>query len=362
MSRSRHSCSECLGGSKTWSASSSLSWPVKSSIGEMSRSTSATPSSRNHWKDSRWTAIRSGSWRTSRSLAKERRSRDARRANVTPLRAGARRPAPEWSASARTGRHGYRNLSARLRSPATRVHKIRRRGDAVLGRIRRPSRRVKSHWEWKPRIGRPVSGDGQGAVRRRIRPARSRPGSKTRAERARRARRVRGLGRNSGPGRRHPSPASSPCPPAAELLELDFGAGAFELGLGLLGVLLGHLLEHGLGGRLDEVLGLLQPQAGEGADLLDDLDLLGAGFGEDDIELVLLLCGRLSLGGRAGGRAGSHGDGGGGGDAELLLERLQELVELENAHVLEDVEQLVGAELCGHGDYSSSGSCSCPWS
>ena len=47
MSRSRHSCSECLGGSKTWSASSSLSWPVKSSIGEMSRRTSATPSSMN---------------------------------------------------------------------------------------------------------------------------------------------------------------------------------------------------------------------------------------------------------------------------------------------------------------------------
>ena len=37
MSRSRHSSSECFGGSKTWSASSSLSWPVKSSIGEMSR-------------------------------------------------------------------------------------------------------------------------------------------------------------------------------------------------------------------------------------------------------------------------------------------------------------------------------------
>ena len=37
MSRSRHSSSECFGGSKTWSASSSFSWPVKSSIGEMSR-------------------------------------------------------------------------------------------------------------------------------------------------------------------------------------------------------------------------------------------------------------------------------------------------------------------------------------
>ena len=84
MSRSRHSSSECFGGSKTWSASSSFSWPVKSSIGEMSRRTSATPSSRNHSNDLRWTAMRSGRARTSRSLPNEKRSRDARRANVTP--------------------------------------------------------------------------------------------------------------------------------------------------------------------------------------------------------------------------------------------------------------------------------------
>src|SRR3954465_12894670 len=50
----------------------------------MSESTSATPCSRNHSKDSRCTAIRSGSWSTSRSLEKDRRSRDAREANVTP--------------------------------------------------------------------------------------------------------------------------------------------------------------------------------------------------------------------------------------------------------------------------------------
>src|SRR5205823_1556254 len=84
MSRSRHSSSEYFGGSKMWSESSSLSWPVKSSIGEMSERTSATPCSRNHSNDSRCTAIRSGSWSTSRSLEKERRSRDAREANVTP--------------------------------------------------------------------------------------------------------------------------------------------------------------------------------------------------------------------------------------------------------------------------------------
>src|SRR5476651_2453740 len=54
----------------------------------MSDRTSATPCSRNHSKDSRWTAIRSGSWRTSCSFENERRSRDAREANVTPSRGG----------------------------------------------------------------------------------------------------------------------------------------------------------------------------------------------------------------------------------------------------------------------------------
>ena len=52
--------------------------------------------------------------------------------------------------------------------------------------------------------------------------------------------------------------------------------------------LLGDLLEDSLGSGLDEVLGLLQAEAREGADLLDDVDLLLAGGLEDDVELVLL--------------------------------------------------------------------------
>ena len=75
------------------------------------------------------------------------------------------------------------------------------------------------------------------------------------------------------------------------LLELDAGAGRLELRFGLLGVFLADLLEDRLGGGVDHVLGLLQPEAGEGADLLDHLDLLVAGGDEDDIELVLLLLG-----------------------------------------------------------------------
>src|SRR5438874_9437450 len=84
MSLSRHSSSECLGGSKTCSDSSSFRVPVKSSIGEISARTSAMPSSRNHWNESRWTAMRSGSSRTSERRENERRSRDATRGTAAP--------------------------------------------------------------------------------------------------------------------------------------------------------------------------------------------------------------------------------------------------------------------------------------
>src|SRR5581483_1054561 len=133
------------------------------------------------------------------------------------------------------------------------------------------------------------------------------------------------------------------------LLELDGGARCLELGLRLLGVFLGNLFQDGLRGAVDQVLGLLQPQAGEAPDLLDDLDLLVAGGGEDDVELVLLLGG---LGRRGAATAGDGGDrhGRGGGDAEFLFEGLQKVVELEDGHVLEDVEELGGAR---HGSQAS---------
>src|SRR5205814_1889464 len=73
------------------------------------------------------------------------------------------------------------------------------------------------------------------------------------------------------------------------LLQLDGGAGRLELRLRLLGVLLGNLFQDRLGGTVDQILGLLQAEAGERAHLLDDLDLLVAGGGQDDVELVLLL-------------------------------------------------------------------------
>src|SRR5262249_22305581 len=83
------------------------------------------------------------------------------------------------------------------------------------------------------------------------------------------------------------------------LLERDLGAAVFQLLLDLLGLLLGHVLLDRLGRPFDQFLGLLQAQAGDLADHLDDVDLLGGVEAvERDRELGLL--GRL-LGGRGAG-------------------------------------------------------------
>ena len=57
-------------------------------------------------------------------------------------------------------------------------------------------------------------------------------------------------------------------------LELDGGTSLFQLSLGLLGIFLLGLLEDGLRSAVDESLGLGQAEGGDGADSLDDLDLL----------------------------------------------------------------------------------------
>ena len=90
-----------------------------------------------------------------------------------------------------------------------------------------------------------------------------------------------------GPG---PPVASRGCACEA-LLDLDARAGLLELGLELVGLVLVDALLDGLGGLVDERLGLLEAEAGRRADDLDDLDLLVAGAGEDDVERGLLLGG-----------------------------------------------------------------------
>src|SRR3954463_652755 len=93
------------------------------------------------------------------------------------------------------------------------------------------------------------------------------------------------------------------------LLDGDGGAGALESGLGLLGSVLGDLLQDRLRRAVDQVLGLLEAQRGQAAHLLDDLDLLVTGALEDDVELVLLLGsgGTAVATGTTGGRGGRDG-------------------------------------------------------
>src|SRR6476659_1210840 len=99
--------------------------------------------------------------------------------------------------------------------------------------------------------------------------------------------------------------AARPLRPQSSLLDLDGRARALELLLGRVGGLLVDPLQDRLRGAVDEVLGLLEAEARERADLLDDLDLLLAGGGENDVERVLLLL-------LDGGSATSAGRGGGG--------------------------------------------------
>src|SRR4051812_25332705 len=131
------------------------------------------------------------------------------------------------------------------------------------------------------------------------------------------------------------------------LLDGDGGAGALEGGLGLLGGVLGDLLQDGLRRVVDQVLGLLEAERGQAAHLLDDLDLLVPGALEDDVELVLLGGGLLAAAATTGGGSGRDGDRGSSGDLEGLLELLHEVGQLEQRHLLERVEQLRGGQL-GH--------------
>src|SRR5215203_1782559 len=130
------------------------------------------------------------------------------------------------------------------------------------------------------------------------------------------------------------------------LLELDRGAGLFELRLDLVGLFLSDPFLDRVRRAVDEVLGLLQAEARECADDLDHLDLLTARLVEDDVE------GRLLLGRRgpvASGRSSCDCHRRGRGDAPLLLELVLEIDELEDGHAAQRLDELVGVRLrCHH--------------
>jgi hypothetical protein len=95
---------------------------------------------------------------------------------------------------------------------------------------------------------------------------------------------------------------------------------------------------------LDEVLGFLQAERGHFANDLDDLDLLGARFLEDDVELGLLLDGGRSCSATRRRRSARRGHDG--RDAKLRLEGLDKLRQLEDGHVADGVEQLFLVSHC----------------
>ena len=126
-------------------------------------------------------------------------------------------------------------------------------------------------------------------------------------------------------------------------------AGFFQLLLDLFRFLLGDVLLHVLRRAFDEVLGFLQAQVGaDGADFLDDVDLLVAAGGQHDGEFGLLFD-SFRRGGAAASRHGGHRHRRGGRDAPLFFKLLGELGGLHDGQGGQVFDELVEV---GHGSGS----------
>ena len=116
-----------------------------------------------------------------------------------------------------------------------------------------------------------------------------------------------------------------------KLLDLDGSAGGNQLLLEFLGIFLGDALLDVLRATLDQSLRFLQTQTGDLADDLDDAQLLVAETGQNNVKLGLLLSGRSGSGSGAAGNS----NGSSSGNAELLLDSLDQLIELQNGQSLD---------------------------
>ena len=114
-----------------------------------------------------------------------------------------------------------------------------------------------------------------------------------------------------------------------KLLNLDLSAGSGELLLESLSVVLGDRFLNGLRSLVNESLSFLQTKTGDLADSLDDGDLVSAGGLQDNVELSLLFLSSTGVGNRTG-----NGNSSGGGNAELILNSVYEISELENCESL----------------------------
>jgi len=125
------------------------------------------------------------------------------------------------------------------------------------------------------------------------------------------------------------APARQNGPDRLCLLQLGLGAGFHQLLHGGFGVGLGNAFLHVLGRAIDQVLGFLQAQARQFAHGLDDGDLVGAGFGQHDVEFGLLFSGRSGTTSSTASSGSSHG---GSGHTELLFDGLDQVIEFHHGH------------------------------
>src|SRR5699024_825465 len=73
-----------------------------------------------------------------------------------------------------------------------------------------------------------------------------------------------------------------------KLLDVCLAAGLFDLGLGFVGFVLVDAFLDRLRRGVNHVLGFLQAETGDLADSLNDLDLVAADIGENNVEFALL--------------------------------------------------------------------------
>ena len=109
------------------------------------------------------------------------------------------------------------------------------------------------------------------------------------------------------------------------LLNFDGRASVFKLLLDLRGIFFRDAFLDSLGRTLDQILGFLEAEAGDGAHFLDHVDLLIASGGEDHVELGLLFHRSGGDGNRSGG-----GHRSGGRNAPLLFQHLRQLGGLDH--------------------------------
>src|SRR5690606_5348704 len=104
-------------------------------------------------------------------------------------------------------------------------------------------------------------------------------------------------------------------------------AGSFQLLLDVVGFSLGDAFLDGLRSGFNQRLGFAQAETGNGADFLDDVDLVLTEGGEDHVEFGLF----FSSVGR-GGATGSSGNGdrSSGGNAPLLFQELAQFGSFQN--------------------------------